>query len=380
MQVEARRADERNEAARERKEAAHTALTEALSVGASAGSRLPCEGTNSALWNRSVDNARAGLHNEQDAERLRARAELVAQEAVSQAQQKVEWAKHWLKYVRSSMQSTTELRSVGLNALSESKTVDYDLLCAMAVQVAAHDGVDFNTQTALIYQRNAHYDVEDGRWLYVAARRGLPQTVRALLAGGAEVDHKDANGNSALYIAAQYADRAAEIEVMRALLAGGADVNLKGALGQTALWTAAEAGRETAVQVLLEAGADVNLTDVDGWTALYAAALMSNEEYDVDVDTRVDIVGALLQAGADVNHTDSGGRTVLHTAVDLGVTGAFVALVMVEEEVAEALIAAGADVNLKDKAGHTPLAVARATKAEGADALVQLLEKAGAPE
>src|SRR5262245_63078628 len=59
---------------------------------------------------------------------------------------------------------------------------------------------------------------------------------------------------------------------VRALLAKGADVQARDANGRTALMYAAENGDPTTVQALLTNGADVNARDSQGWTALVYAA------------------------------------------------------------------------------------------------------------
>ena len=82
--------------------------------------------------------------------------------------------------------------------------------------------------------------------------------VVALLAAGADANAEgifDSGDYTPLGIAAGREHEA----VVRALIAGGADVNLADPDGYTPLCTAAECGHEAVVIALLEAGADVTL-------------------------------------------------------------------------------------------------------------------------
>jgi ankyrin repeat protein len=107
---------------------------------------------------------------------------------------------------------------------------------------------------------------------------------RALLAAGAEVDHANNLGETALYGAAFHG----QVEAIRALLQAGADINRADNTGETALHQAAECGRVEAVRALLQAGADINRADNNGRTPLAIARAKNHEA----------AVLALVQAGA----------------------------------------------------------------------------------
>jgi ankyrin repeat protein len=66
-----------------------------------------------------------------------------------------------------------------------------------------------------------------------AARTGNAEAVKALLAAGADVNAKDADGNTALMAAAKKGRTPPE--TVKALLAAGADINAKNNKGETAL-------------------------------------------------------------------------------------------------------------------------------------------------
>jgi len=105
-----------------------------------------------------------------------------------------------------------------------------------------------------------------------ASGKGHNDIVRALLAGGAEVNAGFNTGGTALMEAA-YAGQA---ETVRILLGVGADAKPANPDGLTALMGAALKGSANAVQALLDAGAPVTPRDKRGWTALTFARASAN--------------------------------------------------------------------------------------------------------
>jgi uncharacterized protein len=101
--------------------------------------------------------------------------------------------------------------------------------------------------------------------LHLAAYFGGAETVRALLAAGANADADAANpfGVRPLHSATSVGDR----ESVRALLEAGADPNVSQQGGYTPLHAAAHNDDAELVQLLLEHGADASLTTDDGQTA-----------------------------------------------------------------------------------------------------------------
>lgn len=97
-------------------------------------------------------------------------------------------------------------------------------------------------------------------------------------------------------------------EAVRALLAGGADVNERCRSGQTALMSAAAHGHLEAVRLLLRAGANVNARRDDGMTALLHAAFFGH----------ADVVRVLLDEGADLRARDWIGMTPIDWARSQG--------------------------------------------------------------
>ncbi len=110
--------------------------------------------------------------------------------------------------------------------------------------------------------------------LVVAARRGRPDVVDALLGAGADANATDFDGRTALMVSSANAHRA----VAELLLAEGAGVNAQAVDGRTALMAAALNGHAEIVELLLDNGADPDPRDKDGLTALMLARASGHEE------------------------------------------------------------------------------------------------------
>ena len=177
--------------------------------------------------------------------------------------------------------------------------------------------------------------------LMYAAGKGHVETVKLLLARGAEVDGRT-KGGTALMRAVRFGRG----EIVRLLLAAGADVNARDAGENSVLMLAAPAtyrvgewpdervevdpARIETLRLLLGRGADVNAKNHEGETPLMRADL-------------AEVVKLLAARGADVNAKNQRGQT------------AFLLRVQDDFKVAEALVGSGADVNEKDGWGDTAL-------------------------
>jgi len=91
----------------------------------------------------------------------------------------------------------------------------------------------------------------------------MTELVPLLLAGGADVHQKDAEGKTALHYASSYGS----IAFLQLLLTAGANVHAVDNYGKTPLHDAASCGRTDRVRILLQAGADPRLKDTNGYTA-----------------------------------------------------------------------------------------------------------------
>jgi hypothetical protein len=192
--------------------------------------------------------------------------------------------------------------------------------------------------------------------LFAAAAAGDSAGVRALIAGKAKLDERDAHGRTPLHVAAYRGSR----EAMRLLVAAGADANALERDRYDIVTIAAVANDVPTLKVALELGASAkNVTSRYDGTALIAAAHLGH----------VEVVRALIVAGAPLDHVNNLGWTALIESIVLGDGGAR------HTETLKALVEAGANVNLADRGGQTPLALARR---RGHVEMIRLLERARA--
>jgi len=97
-------------------------------------------------------------------------------------------------------------------------------------------------------------------------------------------------------------------ETIRALLANGADVNVKHNLGITPLICAARSAKPAVADILIKAGADIAHADSCGKTALHYAALGADAA----------CFKILIEAGADLRAKDDNGQTPADIAINEG--------------------------------------------------------------
>jgi ankyrin repeat protein len=185
--------------------------------------------------------------------------------------------------------------------------------------------------------------------------------VELLTTKGADVNRRN-QYTTALILALSMSDA----DGVRYLISNGADVNMRDARGQSPL-EATIVGRlrghefddalrphdQEKMRLLLEAGADVRARakDEDRRTPLHQAA----------GSDRDDLAALLIAHGADLTALSESGWTPLHYAAQQGSTA-----------VVEVLLQNGADVNAKTKDGSTPLNLVW-----GNDAMKTLLERHG---
>ncbi len=185
----------------------------------------------------------------------------------------------------------------------------------------------------LLLEKGAKADAasKDGRTalIYAAGWAGADM-VDLLLEQSPPLDARSSDGWTALMMAS---GARGEAESVRRLLARGANVDYRNKWGQTALHLAAVAGSADKVRLLLEAGAQVNDRDNDGRTPIVIAS--ANE-------AELAVLDALIAAGADVNIPDNDGLTPLMRAADRG-----------DVERVLVLLNAGADPRAVDNTGRT---------------------------
>jgi hypothetical protein len=131
-------------------------------------------------------------------------------------------------------------------------------------------------------------------------------------------------------------------DTIKSLIAQGADINARIIHGQTPLHLAVEKGYGDAVRLLLENGAEVDAAALDtGCTALHHAASLGH----------VDLCELLVRHGADPDAQTVRLETPLHLAVAGGHSG-----------VVALLLKYHARLDISDKNGLTPLQQAESTK------------------
>jgi ankyrin repeat protein len=99
-------------------------------------------------------------------------------------------------------------------------------------------------------------------------------------------------------VTTEWADavRRGDLAAVRAQLAAGADIDARDAHGQTALMNAARDGQAPLVHLLTESGADLNHHAKYGLTAVMVAAIRGHAE----------VVRILVDGGADLTRRGTG--------------------------------------------------------------------------
>ena len=175
--------------------------------------------------------------------------------------------------------------------------------------------------------------------LMKAAGRGKRDIVKYLLAKGAKVNARTADGRTALMdgVIAGFDD------IVSLLVTAGADVKARDARGNSVLALAVSGAHLEIADVLIQHGADPNEVDSYGITPLFTAATFGNEE----------VLRYLVGKGAKVNaitQLQYGGSTALTTAASVGQVASV-----------KTLLELGADPRLEMKDGGTALSHAEAS-------------------
>ena len=190
-------------------------------------------------------------------------------------------------------------------------------------------------------------DAEEGNvpMLHLAVKVGATRALKALLAGGANIELTDKNRATALAEAARYG----QPSCLQLLLDAGANANAQDFLGNTPLVHAVMSKHVECVRALLPV-TDLRITNILGRTALHAAVNMANEACfelvlakvsDVDVRTVPGVDGRTREAIPVFN------KTALHMACERGLL-----------TMCKALLSRGADRMARDSRQWTPLHLA----------------------
>lgn len=182
-----------------------------------------------------------------------------------------------------------------------------------------------------------------GEWtpLLIAMEVNNSTQIKHLVKHGADLTGK-ADSAPALTVAV----RLGRIDTVRFLIANGADVNLGGNMDYPPLMAAASQANRPMMELLLSFGADPNATDRRGQTLLHSAFHAS------DCNELAEGIKFLLAIGMDIEAQDEYGQTPLHLAVKNRC-----------QDTAKLLLTHGAGLNTRTKDGQTPLHYATRTYA-----------------
>ncbi len=202
--------------------------------------------------------------------------------------------------------------------------------------------------------------------IHYAAQANAIECAKLLFREMADVDARDASGQSPLHLATV----ANHLPMVVWLIMGGADENAQDAMGYTALHWAAYMGHEKIVSFLLRAGANPLLENSEGLTPL--GLLTSDDQrlikkcfvqrihdmLKVNSDESSPLhkavreqnqpeILSLLEKGICIENRDSRRRTALHYAARLD-----------NHLMLQLLLNRGASIHAKDEHGETPLHLA----------------------
>jgi len=208
----------------------------------------------------------------------------------------------------------------------------------MACMIPAEEGI-----MEFLLTNNANPEIEnvqEATPLMIACRTGSLANAALLLKYGANINHADSKGNTALFNAVMYGN---SISTVRFLCSNGANTNHVNGAGETPLLLVCRQGNVRTASILLEHSANKNYVTTDG--QLNSPILLSI------VVNAPHLMRLLLSYGADVLHENSSGENAFFLACRLN--HASLLHILCTE-------AANLDTNMRqnDERGYTALHVA----------------------
>lgn len=183
-----------------------------------------------------------------------------------------------------------------------------------------------------------------------AAKNGEINTVKNLLAKGADINAQNTIGETALHRAIQFWKN----DVAHYLIQNNADVNLKDIGGNTPLMGAFPSGNYDMAKFLIENAPNINLNAKNNWGlgALYFTVGSKKK----------DLVELLLNKNVSVDTQDSWGNTVLKTAAEIYPKARDRNDKRQILDIIKLLIKKDADINIKNSKGKSALDIALEAK------------------
>jgi ankyrin repeat protein len=191
-------------------------------------------------------------------------------------------------------------------------------------------------QWALSHDADPNDEFEGKLPLVEAARQGFLGIVKLLLEYDADIEGRDASGQSALFAASIYAKRT--IDTIEYLLKHGADPETSDGAGNTPLLLSCIHPQPELTQLMVDTGVDVNKRNNGGQTAIGLAVENGyKESFEI-----------LLDAGADID-IDVERQPLITQIISKGWASAL-----------EKMLSSGADPDARRRDGMTPLMIAAA--------------------
>jgi ankyrin repeat protein len=249
------------------------------------------------------------------------------------------------------VESTAQLLAAGANVNDKAPGG------TSALVMAAHSGN--GAVAAFLVERGADVNTADAGYtaLHAAILRGDVPLVKALVARGADANAPLAKGTPSRYYSKDWAfnenlvgatpiwlaARFGEPEMMRALVAAGADLSATMKDGTTVLMSTIVPTRGVGT---FRAG--------DRRERYQGPADVAAKGDGEDEEITLRAAGAALDLGADVNAVNTDGETALHLAAALALN-----------KVVQLLVDRGAKLDVKNKRDVTPLGMATSSQARG---------------